>query len=239
MDPSTIHPPVALVLNAVIFGAHPHRNVLEKPVVVARVLSEPSVGENKDLTVRQSADSFLVINGAGLVGAEQVALFFSTTEVNYAYEDVTNYPLRSNQIILRLRSGQQWLGAPGPLMLRGIDTGGGPVYFGGEEGIQIAHVVADDTLQVREPLLWPQPDPAPPSSTVTVLPVNQFVYEKTPTLRIRGSGFALVKAELILLNISAVGQPSRVSGRDFVLEHVSDENGVEDGIILKLMTGRT
>ena len=67
---------------------------------------------------------------------------------------------------------------------------------------------------------------------VTVLKVVQTIYDRSPKLRIKGSGFESVDEHDITLDISAQGQDSLRADKDFVL--TKDD----DGIILKLLSAR-
>jgi hypothetical protein len=68
---------------------------------------------------------------------------------------------------------------------------------------------------------------------VTVLKTVQVVYDTSPKLRIRGSGFYAQDHD-INLEISAVGQSSLVTNQDYMV--TKDADG--DGIILKLLGNR-
>ncbi len=121
-------PPVALTLSTVRFTSDPTRNLLPGPVIVTKVLHTPTIIDNPDRIIYQTATKELRIKATGLVGAKRTDLMFqppSTKEV--AYEDVTHYPISSNstEIILRLRYGYSWRDSPGPLLITGVNTGGG------------------------------------------------------------------------------------------------------------------
>jgi hypothetical protein len=68
---------------------------------------------------------------------------------------------------------------------------------------------------------------------VTVLKTVQVIYDKSPKLRIRGSGFDAQDHD-ISLELAATGQPSLVTDKDFMI--TKDADG--DGIILKLLGNR-
>lgn len=68
---------------------------------------------------------------------------------------------------------------------------------------------------------------------VTVLKATQYIYDKSPKLRIRGSGFDANDHD-ILLDIGSAGQPSLVVDKDFMITKDSDG----DGLILKLLGNR-
>jgi len=68
---------------------------------------------------------------------------------------------------------------------------------------------------------------------VTVLRTVQVIYDKSPKLRIRGTGFDVHDHD-INLEISATGQPSLIADKDFMITKDSDG----DGIILKLLGNR-
>lgn len=69
---------------------------------------------------------------------------------------------------------------------------------------------------------------------VTILKSVQYMYDRSPKLRIRGDGFENVDEHDILLEISATGQPSLRMDKDYLLS--KDPDG--DGIILKLLSAR-
>ena len=68
---------------------------------------------------------------------------------------------------------------------------------------------------------------------VTVLKTVQVIYDKSPKLRIRGSGFDAQDHD-IKLDIGATNQPSLIADKDFMI--TKDADG--DGIILKLLGNR-
>eukprot|EP01040_Poterioochromonas_malhamensis_P000591 gene591-631_t len=68
---------------------------------------------------------------------------------------------------------------------------------------------------------------------VTVLKATQYIYDKSPKLRIRGSGFDVDEHD-ITLELNANGQPPLVADKDFLL--TKDTDG--DGLILKLLGNR-
>jgi hypothetical protein len=68
---------------------------------------------------------------------------------------------------------------------------------------------------------------------VSVLKAVQLVYDTSPKLRIRGSGFD-AQGHDIHPEIGAVGQPSLVINKDYMV--TKDADG--DGIILKLLGNR-
>lgn len=66
---------------------------------------------------------------------------------------------------------------------------------------------------------------------VTVLKVVQTIYDRSPKLRIKGTGFDADDHD-ITLDISATGQESLRADKDFLI--TKDD----DGIILKLLSAR-
>jgi hypothetical protein len=66
---------------------------------------------------------------------------------------------------------------------------------------------------------------------VTVLKVVQTIYDRSPKLRIRGSGFD-ADEHSIILELSASGQQSLRADKDYLI--TKDD----DGIILKLLSAR-
>ena len=68
---------------------------------------------------------------------------------------------------------------------------------------------------------------------VTVLRTTQYIYDKSPKLRIRGSGFDAQDHD-ILLDLSANGDSPLVVDKDYMITKDSDG----DGLILKLLGNR-
>lgn len=68
---------------------------------------------------------------------------------------------------------------------------------------------------------------------VTVLRTTQYIYDKSPKLRIRGSGFEVPDHDIIL-DIGSSGQPSLTVDKDYMI--TKDADG--DGLILKLLGNR-
>lgn len=68
---------------------------------------------------------------------------------------------------------------------------------------------------------------------VTVLKQVQTIYDRSPKIRIRGSGFDVDDHDIIL-ELGAQGQPALVVDKDYLIN--TDEDG--DGLILKLLTNR-
>ena len=66
---------------------------------------------------------------------------------------------------------------------------------------------------------------------VTVLKNVQTIYDRSPKLRIRGSGFD-ADEHSIIMELSASGQPALRLDKDFLI--TKDD----DGLILKLLSGR-
>jgi hypothetical protein len=168
------NPPVGLVMSSVTFASKPGVNLLPSPVIVANVLSTPTVKESSD-TIYQTATNQLVIDGSGFDGAKYVDLYFDPPLLKeIAYEVVSSFPLSGNSISLRLRHGYKWSENLGPLYVVGIDTGGGPVKLNGDIGIKVGEVQAD--LEGHD---------------ITVLDTaeNQIIYHDELSLRVKGTGF--------------------------------------------------
>jgi hypothetical protein len=173
-DLSERTPPVAMFINSVTFTSDPSKNLLPEPVMVAQILDTPTVEENAEYVLYQTASNELRINGTGFIGAKKIDLYFKPPLVKeIAYEDKTKYPIARDEIVLRIRHGYMWRNDVGPLTLIGIDTGGGPLKLG-EDGIVVADVHAD--LDEHK---------------VTVLPTasEQKIYADDPNLLISGTGF--------------------------------------------------
>lgn len=168
------NPPVALVLSAVRLNDPNGDNLLTEKVILANVLQTPTVNDN-DQVVYSTATNELRLNGTGFIGAKKVDLYFDPPIYKeIAYEVVSPFPLRKNEIVLRLRHGYEWRNEPGPLAVVGIDTGGGPVKTSGEGGVRIAEVQADLDLH---------------GVTVDDTYLEQVIYHDAPSVYINGEGF--------------------------------------------------
>ena len=244
-----------MILSGVAFASDPNTNLLgDKEIIVANVIRTPTVTANSDI-IYSTASNDLRINGTGFMGVKFVDLYFKPNLYKeVGYEIVSPFPLVSDQVILRLRDGYSWReGGAGPLSVMGIDTGGGPVKVNGEEGIRVAVVQADleSTAKHDDPNLiitgagfnvkgnsssfsngimgkgvkyYP--------TELIILKYVQTVYDKSPKIRIKGSGFDADPQD-ILLTLYVTGQPPLKGGsKDFSI--TKDD----DGIILRLTSGR-
>ena len=149
-------------------------NLLPDPVILANVLSTPTVEENTKV-IYQTATNELRINGTGFMGAKKVDLFFNPPLYKeVGYEIVSPFPLSKEQVVLRLRHNYKWREQIGPLYVVGVDTGGGPVKLNGDEGIQVADVQGDLDLH---------------DVSVQATATEQLIYHDDPRIYIKGSGF--------------------------------------------------
>lgn len=166
------NPPVALILTSVTFKDG--KEQLYEPVVLAQVLDTPTVAEN-DLILYSTASNELRINGTGFIGAKDIDLYFDPPLLKeIAYEIVSKFPCTKDEVVLRLRHGYEWRKTPGPLYVKGIDTGGGAVKIGGDEGVQVA--VVSDNLPEHQ-------------VTVDSTFLDQVIYHDQSLITISGSGF--------------------------------------------------
>ena len=152
-----------------MFASDPNTNLLSDPVNVAQVLASPTVASS-DTILYTSASQVLRINGTGFTGVKDVKLYFSPplyVEIDYEVF------IRGKQLSLRLRDQAQWRDGEGPLLLLGIDTGGGVVKLGAD-GVVVANVVPNkDSHDV----------------SVTATADTQLIYNDAHNLLIEGSGF--------------------------------------------------
>ncbi len=127
--------PVPLILTSVQFSSlvvnDPEKNYLSAPVTIAHVLPTPIIFPNEQNPIFQTQTSQLILRGKGLKGcANPVTLFFRPSlQRGVIYDDVSSYPLASNEVILQLKPNQKWRSTPGILYLIGIDTGGGHIQL--------------------------------------------------------------------------------------------------------------
>ena len=119
--------------------------------------------------------------------------------------------IRSKQLVLRLRDQSSWRESAGPLLLLGIDTGGGSVKLG-TEGLVVANVV-----------------PNKESHDVQVVATfdTQLIYNDAKILTLEGSGFNPQGTLLSFSNYIREGVNSNYS--------VSDTT--ETSMSLKLVAG--
>jgi hypothetical protein len=68
---------------------------------------------------------------------------------------------------------------------------------------------------------------------LTILKTTQYIYDKSPKLRIRGSGFEVDDHDIIL-DLAPNGQQNLVVDKDFLIT----KDGDGDGLILKLLGNR-
>lgn len=154
-DLSNRVPPLTMLLSGVSFATDPaQKNLLNAPVIVAQVLSTPTIQENHNI-VFMSTTSELHINGTGFIGSRQVDFYFRPPLGKHQIDDVTPYPLVNDQIILRLHRGIEWRNAPGSLFVIGVDTGGGPLKVNGDDGVVVAEVqaISNRTVEGTELLI--------------------------------------------------------------------------------------
>jgi len=168
-------PPVGLILSKVALKSAPTKNLLKLEMAIAQVLPTPNVNANDNLVVYQSATNELRINGTGFVGAKKVDLYFDPPLfVEVGYEIVSEFPLESDELVLRLRHLYKWREEPGPLLVVGVDTGGGPVKTNGDDGVLVAQV--EENLDAHD-------------VSVTDTSGEQFIYHDETNLIISGEGF--------------------------------------------------
>jgi hypothetical protein len=205
------------------------KNLLPEPVIVANVLITPGVIDSDDYLFMSDSNE-LRVNGTGFIGAKKVDLYFQPPLVKQvAYEDVSNYPLVKNEVILRLGYDYPWRKAPGALYVIGVDTGGGPVKVGGDVGWFPSPLVLDGYGGANG---W-MDLPGSGVHVAEVLEDVQVIYDKSPKLRLKGSGFDANDHDIIL-ELGAQNQPTLRVDKDYLI--TKDADG--DGLILKLLGNR-
>lgn len=166
-------PPVALILEKVAFKEKPDVNLLPngESIILANVLESPSV-EASDQHLYMTATNQLTINGTGFEGAKLVNLYFQPPlKKEIDYKIVSQFPIVSDQVRLKLTHGSKWRFAPGKLVVQALDTGGGPVAVG---NVTVANVLQN--LAVH-------------SITVEDTASTQLIYHDDPVIKIKGTGF--------------------------------------------------
>ena len=177
-----LHVSTFLILHFHVNFYH-YLNLSVQPKIVANVLETPTAEENENVIYYEKTAS-LAINGTGFTGAKKVELYFKPPlYVGVDYEIVSKFPIAKDQVILRHRHNYGWrskmdgdkhVSDPGPLLLVGIDTGGGPVKLNGDEGIIVANV---------------ESDLAGHGVTVKDTTETQRIYHDQAVVTIQGSGF--------------------------------------------------
>jgi hypothetical protein len=168
--------PISIVLSAVRWRNNPAQNLLSAPVIVAHIILIPVMKANPNNIIYQTTTSELRIEGIGFVGIRNpISLYFYPPLKNgIVYEDISQYPLENNEVVLRLKVGQSWRKDPGLLLVLSVDTGGGIVKQNGENGVSVALV------QVS----W-----NPSYVSVDDTAKRQMLYTTDTELIISGSGF--------------------------------------------------
>ena len=166
-------PPVALFVNSIKFADG--KEQLDEVTMVANIIETPNVLPNEDLILYMTASNELRLQCTGLIGAKDVDVYFDPILYKeVAYEIVSKFPLADNELALRLRHGYEWRGTPGPLYVKGIDTGAGPVKVGGDAGVLVAKV--QENLPYHD-------------VTVDSTFLDQIIYYDEPSIYVSGTGF--------------------------------------------------
>jgi hypothetical protein len=121
----------------------------------------------------------LPINGTGFSSKTKIEAFF-TPEIDPSKLEVLAHT--EGVLLVRLLAGGAWRTDAGPLILRSINTGGGPWKVNGDYGIQVAMVVENNGPSVvLEPWLT--------GTGGVVLGSEARLYQSSPKLSIWGEGF--------------------------------------------------
>ena len=148
-------------------------NLLEDAVVVATVIETPTVMHGGDKVIYMTATQKFNVNGTGF-RAKDIKLVFDpplTRDDDYILQVKSPTFLQ-----FQLKTGAKWRsdGDPGPLKLRRIDTGAGPLRIDAKYGgVTVAEV---------------QVDLGAHGVTVESTP-EQKVYQSSATLQVQGNGF--------------------------------------------------
>lgn len=141
---------------------------------MAQVLNVPNITSIKE-AVFETVTKELRINGTGLIGAQMVDIFFKPPVYKkVAYDDITRYPLTTDEVVLRLRPNYKWRYDTGPLVIQGVDTGGGPVRLNGDDGVKIGDFIEDADQY---------------SVSVDSTAYQQLIYHDEPLIQVDGRGF--------------------------------------------------
>mmetsp|Transcript_32102 Transcript_32102/g.102385 ORF Transcript_32102/g.102385 Transcript_32102/m.102385 type:complete len:916 (+) Transcript_32102:251-2998(+) len=149
-------------------------NLLEEAVVVGTTIETPTVMHGGDKVIYMSATQKFNINGTGFRAKDVKLTFEPPLERD---EDYILQVKSSSCMILNLKTGKKWRtdGDPGPLKLRRIDTGAGPLRVDAKYGgVTVAEV---------------QVDLGAHGVTVDSTP-EQKVYQSSKTVQVQGDGFS-------------------------------------------------
>jgi hypothetical protein len=145
-------------------------NLLPAPIAVANIIATPSVKKN-DRVIYQTGTQTFLINGTNF-RQKSMDLFFDPP-IN-APADYLLQVKSSTSMKLTLKYGHMWSNEPGPLKLRRIDTGAGPLRLDAKfGGVVIAEVQADLGQH---------------GVTIESTP-EQKLYQDSPEVTIVGTGF--------------------------------------------------
>lgn len=87
------------------------------------------------------------INGSNLIGTAILNLeFYPSLLKGVAYDDITVYPLVTNQVTLRVRPGYHWGESPGPLLLVGVNSSDSYAKIDGGSGTKCTEVGRDPDI---------------------------------------------------------------------------------------------
>lgn len=149
------------------------QNLLDEPVAVAQVIRTPAVMDGGDKVIYMTLPTRFNINGTGFRQKKTELTFDPPLEKDVDYIIQVRSP---TFIQLTLRTGRKWRsdGEAGPLKLKKINTGAGPLLIDAKfGGVMVAEV---------------QADLGPHGVTVESSPDTR-IYQSTPTFQISGSGF--------------------------------------------------
>ena len=120
--------PIPLKLSPLKIPSESFSTRLSKPVVIANVIDFPSLHQNV-YYIDTEPPTELRITGTGLIGVEAFDCRFNSSkdDEERIYEVTSSFPLRSNEVVLKLRDGKQWPIVDGCLVVAYINTGGGPI----------------------------------------------------------------------------------------------------------------
>lgn len=119
---------------------------MDSPRIIAYVLPTPNIVSPSVLpTVKACVNSSITIDGTGLIGASDVKLYFRPKR-KFFYTDISDYPLKTNQLILQLRDNRCWRTSSGPVTVIAIDTGGEIFYLNDRNGVVVANAIMTSKL---------------------------------------------------------------------------------------------
>ena len=136
---------VTMYLTSIKSDTHgdPDFNLLEEPKAVATIVATPSIVKNEQRTIYMTGSLKFLVNGSNFRAKSTAFTFDPPLYRDVDYVMTVKSPETAQ---LTLKTGRKWRsdGAPGPLKLTRLDTGGGALRIDSKfGGVTVAEVQAD------------------------------------------------------------------------------------------------